>query len=753
MNATAITPLQRRWCEDHAAIHRHGPDAMPAGNLARSITSATLLACALFAGRSDAALPNPILFVTQFPIGADFATIGSVFANHRGNIEPNARGGDLWIRYPDGSMRNLTEQAGFGNAGMQGAKAIGVRDPEVHWSGTRAIFSMVVGAPEQQFVRLPWYWQLYEVTGLGQGQTAVITKVPNQPLVFNNVEPAYTSDDSIIFGSDRPRDGRLHLYPQHDEYESTPTTTGLWKLVPTTGALCLMQHSPSGSFNPIVDSFGRVLYTRWDHLQQDQQAEVQSYGTFNWASEEASATVSTNVPEVFPEPRNDTPITHGMLFNQFFPWQINQDGSGEETVNHIGRHELANYFVQSFFDPALREFIAVNSGRTNQNDSEMWLQLAEDPQVPGRYLAINAPEFRTHASGQIVAITAPPNINPNDLSVQFLTPRSTRNYYTGTPPSSFSGHYRNPLPMSDGQLIASHTSESRQAAEDGTRAFPNARYKFRLKRLQANTGLFAPVENLTPGNGISKNITYFDPDVLVTYNGPLWELSPVEVRARPVPPMTGESMAPPEAAAFTAVGISAETLRDFLRRNSLAVLVSRNVTARDAADKQQPFNLTVPGGVQTVGGTGTLYPITQVQFYQADQIRGIGGTTSPDPGRRVLAQPMHDPAALAAQPVFAGVASGAVKIASDGSIAAFVPARRAMTWELARSTGEAVVRERYWISAQPGEIRACDGCHGVNRLDQAGYAPSTITPQALIDLLVWWRDHHDGIFSHDFDAP
>lgn len=29
--------------------------------------------------------------------------------------------GDLVIRYPDGSLRFLTQEAGFGNAGMQGA--------------------------------------------------------------------------------------------------------------------------------------------------------------------------------------------------------------------------------------------------------------------------------------------------------------------------------------------------------------------------------------------------------------------------------------------------------------------------------------------------------------------------------------------------------------------------------------------------------------------------------------------------------
>lgn len=726
---------------------------MSAEKLVRSISAGAALVLALFIGNAQAALPNPILFVTQFPIGFDFATIGSVFANHGGGIEGTGRGGDLWIRYPDGSMRNLTNEVGYGNAGMQGANAIGVRDPEVHWNGTKAIFSMVIGAPVQRYVRLPWYWQLYEVTGLGQGQTAVITKVPNQPLDYNNVEPAYASDGSIIFGSDRPRDGRRHLYPQHDEYESTSTVTGLWKLVPATGALSLMQQAPSGSFNPIVDSFGRVLYTRWDHLQRDQQADVPSNLTFNWASEEPNAATASNVPEVFPESRYNTATTHEMLFNQFFPWQINQDGSGEETLNHIGRHELATYFVQSFFDPALFEFIAGNSGRANQNDSEMWFQLAEDPQVPGRYLAINAPEFRTHASGQIVAITAPPGANPNDLTVQFLTPRSTRNYYNGTVPADFSGHYRNPLPLSDGQLIAAYASEPRESGDDGTRTSPDARYKFRLKRLASSGGFFAPVESLVPGPGIVKNISYYDPDFLVSYNGPLWELSPVEVRTRPVPPTTSESMATPEAAAFAAAGVSAETLRNFLRQNSLALLVSRNVTSRDAADHQQPFNLSVPGGIQTVGGNGTIYPITQMQFYQADQVRGIGGAAAPRAGRRVLAQPMHDPAALAAQPIVAGVASGAAKIAADGSIAAFVPAQRALSWELARSNGDAVVRERYWINASPGEVRACDGCHGVNRLDQAGHPASTNTPQALIDLLVWWRDHHNDIFAGGFDSP
>jgi len=94
-------------------------------------------------------LPNPILFVTQYPVSDDFATIGAVFANHRGDIALSGRGGDLYIRYPDGSLRNLTQEAGYGSSGAQGANAIAVRDPAVSWDGSKAVFSMVVGAPPQ----------------------------------------------------------------------------------------------------------------------------------------------------------------------------------------------------------------------------------------------------------------------------------------------------------------------------------------------------------------------------------------------------------------------------------------------------------------------------------------------------------------------------------------------------------------------------------------------------------------------------
>jgi hypothetical protein len=72
-------------------------------------------------------------------------------------------------------------------------------------------------------------------------------------------------------------------------------------------------------------------------------------------------------------------------------------------------------------------------------------------------------------------------------------------------------------------------------------------------------------------------------------------------------------------------------------------------------------------------------------------------------------------------------------------MAAFVPARRAMTWQLTDADGAGVVRERFWLTFQPGEIRVCTSCHGLNELDQAGDPMPENPPEALRTLLQWWQ--------------
>ncbi|HEX7614045.1 MAG TPA: hypothetical protein VF554_02095 [Thermoanaerobaculia bacterium] len=703
-------------------------------------------------------IPNPILFVTQVPVPGDFTTVASVFGNATGGLEAAPRGGDLWIQYPDGTRKNLTQLAGFGQAGSQDGAGIAVREPSVHWSGTKAVFSMVIGAPTAQFVQGTWFWQLYEVTGLGAAETPVITKVPNQPAGFNNVAPVYGTDERILFASDRPRSGAAHLYPQLDEYEEAPTVTGLWSLNPSTGDLRMLNHSPSGVFSPTIDSVGRVIFTRWDHLQRDQQADgdgpagpfdqANPYGTFNFADESAGAARLSTRAEVYPEPRSSrTDLLagtnlEGHSLNHFFPWQIREDGTEEETLNHIGRHELHDYFNRVFKDDGnVVEFISATSGRVNPNGIQNFLEIKEDPTTPGRFFGIDAPEFQTHAGGQIVRMDLPRGAHPDQIQVVYVTNRATANPRLDADPvpAGHSGFYRNPLPLSNGTLLTVHTSETRADVNEGTTAAPVSRYSFRIQSLlPAGDGTLVADQMLT--TGITKSASYWDPDARVTYtNVTLWELDPVEVKARPKPSTPALPLPSPEASIFTQEGVDPSAFRSWLEKSNLAVIVSRDVTTRDGLDKQQPFNLRIAGTTnQTAPAGGKVYDVAHLQLFQADQIRGVGGTTSPRAGRRVLAQVMHEPTVTNIPNP--GGPPGSVRLGNDGSMAAFVPARRAMTWQMSDPAGTPVVRERYWLTFQPGEIRVCTSCHGLSSHDQAGKPEPVNAPEALRQIVRFYRD-------------
>lgn len=694
-------------------------------------------------------LANPILFVTQPPVRADFTTIGSTFGNHGAAMQAVARGGDLWIRYPDGTLKNLTAAAGYGSTaadGFQGDDAIAVRDPSVHWGGQRALFSMVIGGPTRQFEYEEYYWQLYEITGLGPNDTPVIHRVANQPADFNNVSPLYGTDDRILFTSDRPRNGERHLYPQLDEYELAPTVTGLWSLDPVSGDLHLLNHAPSGDFTPTLDSFGRLLFTQWDHLQRDQQADTDAlsadgpvYGTFDYTSESALAAIAAERIEIFPEPRGErTDLLAGSnlvghSFNHFFPWMIMQDGRESEVLNHLGRHELHDYIPASLTGDANISDYSGQTSRFNPNPIENMFQIEEDPNHPGLYYGVDAPEFATHASGQIIRLAAPPQADADHIQVDYITHRDTAS--TADTPEH-TGHYREPLPLADGVLIAVHTATKGEESSDGPPL--NSTYDFRLKTLVQNGVYFVADQPLTPG--ITKTLRYWSPDEEIRFTGQLWELNPVEVRVRPRPPVPIPPLPGPESRVFAQVGVDVQDFQAYLRSRNLALIVSRNVTVRDDLDRQQPFNLRVAGSdTQTIGAPGIIYDVARLDLFQADQVRGwTGGGDTPRPGRRVLARALHDPAALAAN--IPGDGPGyTVPIAADGSMAALVPARRALTWQLSDPKGIGVVRERYWLTFQPGEVRVCAACHGLSDRDQAGATLPTNEPQALRALLEAWK--------------
>jgi Hydrazine synthase alpha subunit middle domain len=714
-------------------------------------------------------LPYPILFCTQVPQPVPFATSLATFGNHTASVKSAPRGGDLYIRYPNGTLKNLTQAAGYGENGQQGVNGIAVRDPSIHWEGNKALFSMVVGAVPQRYQVVNFVWKIYEITGLGENQTPVITLVPNQPTGYNNIQPIYGTDERIIFASDRPLGSAAHLFPQHDEYESDPIVSGLWRFDPKTcsgvSTVEMLTHSPSGDFNPIIDRAGRVIFTRWDHLIRDQQADAdingtRNFGTFNYSDETVNATKYARLPdiEVFPEPRlgrNDLfslpewANTNPNAFNIFNPWMMDEDGTELEMLNHLGRHDMHHYILPNFTnDPNLHDIYGPSTTTINA-----MFQIQESPVTPGLYFGTEAGEFGSHASGMIMSVNAPPGMHPEQITFTHITHPDTRSP-TSTPSANHTGLYRNPVPLSDGNIVVMHSHETDYDANIGTYEAPLSKYDFRLRLLVADGAYFKASATALTGAGISKTVTWWSPDAMQTYSGLLWETYPVEVRPRirpTTPTVNVETVEPTEKALFVAAGVNLKDFKKFLRRNNMAVLATRDVTSRDDADQQQPFNLKVSGSThQTVNPnnpTGTVYEVKHLQYLQADMLRGIGGEATPKPGRRALSRFLHDPTSMAYNPPTTG-AQGSANVHPDGSVAAFVPANRALTWQLTDANNKGIVRERLWLSAVPGEIRTCSSCHGESTLNQAGQTSPTNAPQALSTLLNWVKvidRDNDGI--------
>jgi hypothetical protein len=429
---------------------------------------------------------NPILFVTQVPmpeevntrtITSNYMSCVSPFGNHLGGTAFAGRGGSLWVRFPANAIPALNHQvvdllaAADWSAipgGHPPANTIAARNPSVYWDKSKAVFSMVVGAPSGPNDNTSFLWQLYEITlptqaQLNGGAQPVLTKVANQP-AYNNIMPCYAPNGEFIFASDRPFDGQPHL-TQREEYLGLPTVSGLWKLNAPANTLQLLHHSPSGAFSPTVDSAGRLIFVNWDHLSRDIEAvtderdsdpafgepdpdafggwHATGNGSGNFADESTGAAFTLGVPwgqgphlDFFPEPRNADKKTlalewnnliNGVTTNIFMPWMINLDGTGGEILNHVGRHEVAGGLKRNFTNDSnlvdLNPGVAPGyGGLVPHNFFNNFLWVREDPLHPGVFFGTDSSDLGTHGAGQIVKLTnAGLNVNPDTMQVTYVT--------------------------------------------------------------------------------------------------------------------------------------------------------------------------------------------------------------------------------------------------------------------------------------------------------------------------------------------
>jgi hypothetical protein len=734
-------------------------------------------------------LENPLLFALVVPPPPlENKTYGhqmETFGNHLTDMLGAPRGGDLCLMKTDGTVRFLTAEAGFGVpiGQIQAANAIAVRQPCVHWDGKRALFSMVIGGPLRRYdvSYQKNKWQIYEITNLDevveQGKVANIVKVNGQPN-YNNISPIYGSDDQIIFTSDAPLFNLTHTYPALDEYESTPINTGIYKLNPESGKVVHLSHSPSGDTDLFLASDGRLLSTRWEHLKRDQQADESRYGSYDFGIKTFSSEAANALPIVAPQVKDGKPFADARGvpyelfpealsaedptrdpneslhdFNEFLIWEMTEDGEGHQTINHVGRHEFGGPYIapSKRNDPNLSDndaSITKNKYHGTVDTDAGIFQLREDPRPgkQGTFYGTWSEEFKRFASGRIFEFTMPIGFNPQDMEIVDWTSQAIDRQFPND-----KGHFRNPLMLLNGTMLVSFANETEIYNVE-----KNDLYHFQIaKMVKANSNQTSTEhiagERIT-GAGFERLIRYYsDNEDLESFTAKMNEVDIVEIVPRSRPTKIVSKIEDIERQVIAEEQVNEEELRTWMRERNLALIVVRNATERDAADLQQPFNLRVPGGVSTTPKQGKVYDISHFQIFQGDMVRGYSAG-SRSSGRRVLATPLHNTPQntdiVSVNKLDPNAPAGSVKIASDGSIAAFVPATRAMTWQTVSPTKEPIVRERQWITFAPGEVRTCAGCHGINGKSKANNGVPQNKPEALRELLRFWKtDLNDLVTS------
>ncbi len=738
------------------------------------VTALLLLGSFIQTTQQTPVIKDPLLFclVPHPSIRSDRSTFGymlETFNNQGAGFASTPRGGDLALMMPDGTVRLLTAEAGFGvpSGEIQSEDAIAAREPNVHFDGCRALFSMIIGGPTRAYdyeYDDNSRWQIYEITNLCEvlnGATANIVRVQGQPEAYHNFSPIYDRDDNIIFVSDQPYAKLESTYPRLDEYESATINTGVWKLNTSTEEVTQLFDAPSGCFDLHAASDGRILFTLWSHLQQDQQMAGYDLGNNDiWkpelyeseADDAALVTIaeydednnhvanSIGVPfDIFPSPRTNSVQYDeangkaGHKWNEFQIWEINPNGERAQTINHIGRHETGGAYTDGAFlgdnnltdyESAGTQYTANNILRGRTAGFAGFFQISEDPRpgMESHFYMTYSFEFNELASGEIFHSYIGTEVNPEDF---YLTEVSKEN--DGT----VHGHFRDVKLFSNGDTLVSHTPDvGRYNVIEGRP------YNFRLKLIR-NQEPEAPLTE-----GYKKEIVWWGdfPDP-ISKEVDLLEVWPEPIVTRSKPAARAEYQVDPiEKEVIEEEGVDIEALRTWLIENDLALLAIRDVTKRDRADVQQPFNLRVPNGVESIASEGTIYDISHFQFFQGTYTKGYFDRS----GRRVYYSPLGNSATHSnlddVNPYAADGPDGSITIESDGSVAAFVPAVRSLSWQTVSPDGSSVIEERQPLAFAPGEIMTCPGCHGINKKSHDGSLNPTNKPESLRKLLSFWKN-------------
>ncbi len=255
----------------------------------------------------------------------------------------------------------------------------------------------------------------------------------------------------------------------------------------------------------------------------------------------------------------------------------------------------------------------------------------------GRMLATLA-TAETWGAGALAIIDPAEDIHQNGAPMpDWITPPGDYLETEDRPPSG--GRYRDPYPRRAGGYIVSFGFGDVINGSFGDNPEP-----------PPNFGIY-----LLDEAGEKRRLVYDDPS--------LWEIEPIEVSPRPVPPIL-----PP-------------TLD---RSEPTGILNTMDVTLR----------ATLPGHAPNPDPQGPIDPDEAAWVYL---FRGV-------PSQYVYPA-FHGYRQI--QPAFLGRAP----VLEDGSFAARLPADVPILWTLTDAAGETLVDERFWNAVRPGQTITCAGCH------------------------------------------
>ena len=192
---------------------------------------------------------RPLLFVVRHQYAVDHHNTETIFHTDEPNVGKYQPGGALKaIDLRTGETRTLVDP------GPEGA----VRDPEVHASGTRIVFSMRRARNEN--------YHIYEVNADGSG----LRQLTSEPDV-TDIDPLYLPDGAIVFSSTRePKYCMCNMHIMANLYRMEGDGANIHQI----GKSTLFE----GHSALLPD--GRILYYRWEYVDRN-YGDAQGLWTVN----------------------------------------------------------------------------------------------------------------------------------------------------------------------------------------------------------------------------------------------------------------------------------------------------------------------------------------------------------------------------------------------------------------------------------------------------------------------------------------